>query len=388
MRFFMKKRFHYLDILKCIAIFSVCFYHFSAVSVDLSGGFSRAVLVNRWFYTLNSICVPVFMMVNGALLLSRPLNIRKHYRSLALFCAVYWLWRVITFVLLGAAAGYDFSALGAGDVINHLVLMKDFGSPLLVDHFWFIIMYIRIQLILPLLHCVFNMERKDSAISCAVIMAVLWISCFAVKDYSLVAAALPAAFCALFTDSLTAYSPFTGIYGTMIFFFLLGGIIVRYADRSRKIHPAVYAFVFAAAAAVQTVVYMVEHITLGAGSDLVFGRYNTTTNIVMCVSLFMLAYRCEGIFEKHPKVFAPFETAGQNTISIFYLHWLAGKLVLPMLDIPDGYIVSVITIALMVAVCTAVSIVCRNIPVVKYMFGVVPAAKSGKNTAGEKAVKV
>ena len=59
-----------------------------------------------------------------------------------------------------------------------------------------------------------------------------------------------------------------------------------------------------------------------------------------------------------------------------------------MPDIPDGYIVSVITIALMVAVCTAVSIVCRNIPVVKYMFGVVPAAKSGKNTAGEKAVKV
>lgn len=372
----MQKRLHYLDILKFIAIFSVCFYHFSYIAVDLSQGFSCGVLLNRWLFTLNSICVPVFMMVNGALLLNRPLDIKKHYRNLAIFFAVYWVWRAVTFALLGSARGYDFSALGIGGFISHFVLMQDFGSPLLVDHFWFIIVYIRIQLILPLLHCLFSMKKEDFRMSAAVAMTVLWVSCFAVKDYSLIRFLLPASVSDLFFYSLAEYSPFTEIYGTMIFFFLLGGILVRCADRLKKAGIIVYVAAFAAASAVQTVMYVVEHINTGSGGDLVFGKYNTTTNIVMCISIFMIAYCCENVFERFSKISAPFESVGQNTITVFYLHWIFGQLILPALNIPEGYISSAAAVAAIVFISTSISVICRRIPVVQYLFGVVPPQKN------------
>ncbi|MBQ9844465.1 MAG: acyltransferase [Oscillospiraceae bacterium] len=375
----MKKRFHYLDILKFIAIFCVCFYHFAQVPVDLSSGFSISVLANRGLFTLCSVCVPLFMMVNGALLLNRPLNIKRHYCNLAFFFAVYWVWRIITFALLGAQAGYDFSGLGVEGLINHLVLMLDFGKPLLVDHFWFIIVYIRIQLILPLFKFLFDADKKDFSVCTLVIMAAIWISCFAVRDYRIIAAALPQSLSALNTDSLSAYSPFNDIYGIMVFYFILGGVLIRCSERLKRLSAAVYAAIFAAAATVQTLLYVLEHMTYGSGTDLVFGRYNTTTTIVMCISLFMLAGACENLFEKHHRFFAVFEAAGQHTISIFYMHWLAGKLVLPALNLPSGYPVSVAAISAMVFICTAISLVGRKIPVIKYLFGAVPHTKDVKS---------
>jgi len=316
------------------------------------------------------------MMVNGTVLLNRSLNIKKHYLNLAVFFAVFWVWRLITFALMGANCGYDFSAIDAGGIINHFVLLQDFGAPLLVDHLWFIIVYIRIQIILPLLRYPFVAEEKDFAVCASVIMSFLWIACFAVKDYSLIAAALPSVLSSLVTDSLTSYSPFSGIYGSMIFFFLLGGILGRYADRLKKLHFSVYILFFAAASAVQTVVYVIEHISLGAGTDLVFGRYNTTTNIIMCVSVFIMAHKCEDIFEKYPSIFSVFELAGQNTISVFYLHWLIGKLIMPHLNLPDGYPVSVAAIAALVFLCTIISIAGKKVPVIKYLFGAKPTVEN------------
>lgn len=45
---------------------------------------------------MNSVCVPLFMMVNGALPLGRPFECRRHLaRTLRLFVGVY-LWYLIT----------------------------------------------------------------------------------------------------------------------------------------------------------------------------------------------------------------------------------------------------------------------------------------------------
>ena len=362
----MKKRFHSFDILKCIAIFSVCFYHFSNIPSGISGGFSVSVLTNRYFFTLNSICVPMFMMVNGALLLNRPLNVKKHYRNLLIFFAVFAVWRVITFVVLGVASGYDFSAYTLPQLVSRFVLLLDFGYPLMVDHLWFIASFIRIQLLLPFFRYMFSCEEKDFRIIATVTMAVLWVSCIGVKDFSILQSAFPALLGDFYVETVASYAPFSGIFGTMVFFFLLGSILVKYSDSFKKIPALLFPVGFLGSAAVQVIIFALGYINSGDASDLVFGRYNTTTNLVMCLCPF---------FEKQSRLFRPFEVVGQHTISIFYLHWIIGRTVVDSLDLPAGYIPSIIAVVLLVAVCTVVSVVGRKVPVANYLFGYISPVK-------------
>ena len=61
----------YLDILKILAIVMVCSYHFCwAGGIGFSDPLSFSVGLRRMFFGINSTCVPLFFMVNGALLLS------------------------------------------------------------------------------------------------------------------------------------------------------------------------------------------------------------------------------------------------------------------------------------------------------------------------------
>ena len=74
-----RKRYGYLDILKIIAMMCVCLYHYPWIRhTGYVRPFPADVLALRYFGVFDAVCVPLFMMVNGALVLNRPFNLKKH----------------------------------------------------------------------------------------------------------------------------------------------------------------------------------------------------------------------------------------------------------------------------------------------------------------------
>ena len=82
----MQKRIQYLDIIKVISIFLVVFCHFVLLSETVP---ANILMVACWSG------VPMFFMVNGALLFTRPLKLEKHIRKTILIYIVLVAWRLI-----------------------------------------------------------------------------------------------------------------------------------------------------------------------------------------------------------------------------------------------------------------------------------------------------
>lgn len=94
----MQKRIQYLDIIKVISIFLVVFCHFVLLAETIP---ANIFMVACWSG------VPMFFMVNGALLFTRPLNLSKHIRKTLLIYIVLVLWKLIYLFSIGACARYQ-----------------------------------------------------------------------------------------------------------------------------------------------------------------------------------------------------------------------------------------------------------------------------------------
>ena len=109
-----RQRCAYLDIVKFVAMLCVCLYHFPLTAhVAYSDPLGGTALISRYFRGLNVVCVPLFMMVNGALLLNSRFDLKKHaLRTVKLVIGVY-VWYIVT-QLMG-----HFARDGAAYVAEH-----------------------------------------------------------------------------------------------------------------------------------------------------------------------------------------------------------------------------------------------------------------------------
>ena len=112
----MQKRIQYLDIIKVISIFLVVFCHFVLLAETIP---ANIFMVACWSG------VPMFFMVNGALLFTRPLNLSKHIRKTLLIYIVLVLWKLIYLFSIGALCQVPVANFGKNQILLYLFA---FGS--------------------------------------------------------------------------------------------------------------------------------------------------------------------------------------------------------------------------------------------------------------------
>lgn len=135
------KRIHYLDFLRVIAIFGVIIIHVA------SQGFSKSAISQNYWLGLNfwdslsRICVPLFVMISGALFLNpeRKIKIKHLFRKN--------IWRITTAYIFWNIfyAIYSFYIQGAGRAAIFKILVSGYS------HLWFLPMIVGLYLIVPLL---------------------------------------------------------------------------------------------------------------------------------------------------------------------------------------------------------------------------------------------
>lgn len=134
-----------IDLIKCIAAFSVISVHFF-----LNNGFYSKIITDKMyiaiiFRTLFMICVPLFMITTGYLMKNKTLN-KKYYLGISRVLIIYLLDSIL---YLGYNAIYNDTAFSIRNIVKS-ILYFDIG------YSWYIEMYIGLFLMIPFINLIYN----------------------------------------------------------------------------------------------------------------------------------------------------------------------------------------------------------------------------------------
>lgn len=163
----MKKRNLNLDLIKCVAVFTVLSVHFF-----LNNGFYKLPIVGINMYvavvfrTLFMVCVPLFMIATGYLMKNKKLS-KKYYFGVAKVINIYLLASIVYFTYNIFYNNLDFTYK---DIIKK-ILYFDIG------YSWYVEMYIGLFLLIPFINLIYNnlQNKKEKQV---LILTMLFLTSF------------------------------------------------------------------------------------------------------------------------------------------------------------------------------------------------------------------
>lgn len=379
-----KRRIVGYDVVKSLAMLFVVILHYSFYTRYYSSGTAGTLLT-----TLCVVCVPLFFAVNGALLLPRPFDVRKHIRKTVTIVAVIAMWKNIVALFCIFVDK------------THPVTVKDFLRFQLgggfgeypTGYFWFMNALIAVYLVYPLIKMLF--DCKDG-IALKATLAVLFT--FTVGKDTLVVlldmlgAATHHEFSSIL-DSMTEFYIF-GSYGYVMLYFLVGGLIARemFPDGPKgEIRWPFHSFNRLHAVLVLVLCYALsfgvqrfQHATKGTNLTIDYGYWLLPTFVATCLALMV----CLTVGTRRTGMSAAITgiagCVGRNTFGVYMLHMMAIVLFSKAQTYPaiaavfearlgSGWLVTVMNLAcvlVLFACCLGVSVIARRIPGIRTLFAV------------------
>lgn len=361
-----KRRYGYLDLLKVIAMVCVCLYHFPMIRhTAYARPFGAGVLIARYFRSLSVVCVPLFMMVNGALLLNRPFDCKKHVmRSASLFAGVY-IWYMAT-VVSGHAwkNGWAYVVQNWGGMLRSAQYLGGYDG-IGVSHLWFVQMLAALYLLVPAIKAALDSGDMQIRRGMGFMLGALGVLSFALNDIANVRAAVPV-LRELDFSCLDTFNPMKSLYGSMLVYFVLGSLLHRAYDRLVSAPLWLCAGMAAGGSLALFAEWYLVTIRTEAMADMVYGGYGTLPALAMTVGVFILAAKMERRFRLSEgpagRVIA---LVGRNTLAVYYLHWILGLTALELVRVPGCYFVNLIKALAMVLVCALAGEGLRRIPLLR-----------------------
>lgn len=378
------------DIAKSLAMLFVVILHYSFYTRYYSSGVAGTLLT-----TLCVACVPLFFAVNGALLLPRPLDIRKHLKKTVTIVAVLAVWKTIVALFCVFVDRSHPAPIGT--------LIKDFLRFQLgggfgeypVGYFWFMNALLAVYLVYPLVKLVFD---DPGRIALRTVLAVLFAFTVGKDTLAVLLDMLGAVTHHEFASILGALGEFYifGSYGYVLLYFMAGGLVARAMMHEglrggvdgirwplRAISRPIAALLVVLCYVVSFGIQRFQHATKGTNLTIDYGYWLLPTFAATLLAL-MLCLTVKGTGDKAAPVRAVVETVGKNTFGIYMLHMIAIVLFAKVQAHPalaavfeahlnSGAITTLLNIAcvlILFAACLAVSVVLRQIPVVRTLFTV------------------
>jgi surface polysaccharide O-acyltransferase-like enzyme len=153
-----QNRYYYFDFLRALAIFAVIILHDSADAAGQYGKIPATDWLSAAFYNgLTRCCVPMFVLLSGALLLrsDRDVTISEVFRKrLPKLVIPLVVWSIIY-------EAFQFYTDKGYGTFNLLTALKIFYQGPLVFHFWFLYMMIGIYLVYPILNTFIRAATKS-----------------------------------------------------------------------------------------------------------------------------------------------------------------------------------------------------------------------------------
>lgn len=366
----MKKRILYLDVLKCIAILCVCSYHFSWVSgTEYTGAMLGDVVWKRVVFGMNCICVPLFFMVNGSLVFSKEYESKTWIKNILYFTGQLFVWRFISILVIGVYNGIDCTGNGMRYFANGVFFGEFEGINL--SHMWFIYALVIVYLLFPFVKK-FLCGGKEESVYLNFFMVTLFVMCFFTKTWTTIVKVFPV-LGGIELENIRKFLGFDGMYGPMLFYFMLGGIIYFHKERILKWSKKIFVFGIILGTVGVYVKWYYESVAINGTYDNVFWGYDCISGLLLAASVYVFIMCLEEKMVRLPKIIKNgIALIGRNTVGVYYLHWIIGMTVLPkvyqVLINGSDLLLNLAKSIVLVILCSIISEMVGKIPVLRYLF--------------------
>lgn len=312
-----KKRYLFLDMLKALAIFLVVFYHNLFMDTNFLAGNGWQPYLRYFVQTLFSVCVPIFFFVNGALLLNKSFDLKKHCLKMIRLTCLTIFWGALTLALLYM-------------VSREKIYVRQFVHDLwgwkqgYINHLWFLHTMVIIYIFFPLLKLAFDRAQNVFKFFFAIIMAMTFGNVFLSMALNIIKYIVGVSSLKTGYNFFGVFNPFQGFYSYSLGYFMLGGICFQYRDRLKR---KIYSFVSLGLIPLSMLGLMLYGMVMSSSSkviyDVVWYGYNTIFTLIMVLALFVISLRYRG----EGRVQTAINFVGKNSLVIYLIHELVGKIV-------------------------------------------------------------
>jgi surface polysaccharide O-acyltransferase-like enzyme len=360
-----KEKFDFIDLLKAIASYFVIIYHFNYIDIDFLKKAGAFQYFNYYITTILPICVPIFFLVNGALLLNkRELNIKRHILKIVDFVVLVIVWAVITYVIMSFL--YH-ERIVLADIIKSIYILKQGWT----NHLWFLEALVVLYIFYPLLYTAFNQNRIHFYFF-FVCAAILTLGNTLIVDVATIISYVSNQFTCkdLNKNFFSAFNTFQVLYGYSIVYFMLGGLMIYYKEHFNSTRLRIIAaFTIPLAMGLQFLFGVITSKRQNEIWDCVWHGHDTLFTLLMVVSLFilLLRYKHQGLPGKIIAVI------GQNSLGIYFLHIIVAELTSPILfsnTSANDFFTNGLRALLILAMSLIITIGMKKIPILKYLVSI------------------
>lgn len=348
------KRDFSLDFLKALAIFLVCQTHYMHYK---DNGLNNFVAI------ASCMGVPLFFMVNGALLMNKPLDIERHYKKTLRIFVLCIMWKIISVILMSFIWKKNILENGIAVLLNFVMGRNDLQGYEL-GHFWYLYALVGIYTIFPLFKICYDNEKGKIIIKYILgIIAFFSIGISTLNLFVQIFEYIRGRETELSFNWLNSYYIF-GMYGYCIFWFILGGILypeVKQVKQPKKMKDISF-LLFAIGWLLLFLLNRFQNIT-GTSPFIVVDGYYCVPTVMMCVGIFIIS---KLLLENRQNNMIM--TISRETWGIYMLHIIVGTAFLKVQGryyFECGILLNFIKSVWMIAASLVVIWIMKKIPVVK-----------------------
>lgn len=363
MRQHIKERYEFIDLLKAIAIFFVIIYHFNNLTVSFFETQNTLSYLNYFFESIFSTCVPIFFFVNGALLLNKDFNLKKHISKLITIVILTVAWGIITLLILMS-------------IKNEYMSLVEFAKSLVtwkqqwIDHLWFLQAMVVIYIFFPLIKKTYDNECDSLYFFLVMTFLMTFGNVFLSNCANVLEFIIGKNYLSGNVNFFDEFNAFRGIYGYSFVYFILGGLFFKHKEKfDKKKWISITTSTIVISMIILTLYSVLMSKSNGEIYDIVWYGYDTIPTLCMVIALFILALRYKG----NHKILKLINIVGENSLGIYFIHRILGSLLIKYFKkLPYCHdIVSNLLFALCILFTSLLSVlVLKKIPFVKKLFSI------------------
>ena len=351
-----KERIDYLDVIKFLAIVMVIFCHNPALK--LNSVIDNIFMLSCWA------AVPMFFMVTGSIYLNRKFDFNKWKKKICKTYVVLVAWKLIYFLFFYFYNNLNINEISKGLIIKYLFF---FGQMDWIQsgHMWFIYAYLQVMLIYPLILKSFESDDIQYKRFFDFILIIILVFAFVINDINVIFKF----FCEKFEknifdfDTLLVIFPFNK-YANMLFFFIMGGYLPKIENfiKGNNIKKfAILILIMILSLISMLLIRFCYTKTFTWDGCYLKDGYSYIATVMISISLFeiikLLRIKLNNIFS----------FAAQNTLGIFYIHFIILNLVGKYIS-SEGVLFNLVKTFIVLGVSMSICYLMKKIKVIKEIF--------------------
>ncbi len=357
------QRIVYVDFLKVISIYLVCLYHFNHFRVDILSIDGIGVYRNYFFKGIASTAVPIFIMVNGHLMLNskKEFSYKNHIQKIIRLIILTTIWSVILLVFASIIKGNEYTFKS----FIYSISILESGT---LNQLWYMYALISIYIIYPIIKEMYDKENKILLYYFLGMTFILTFGNVFINILCNVYEYLNGS--NVFVDNGYNFFRNINIYrgtpGYTFVYFIVGALLGKYIRNNGeniKLYIPIITLILGQLLLFGYGIIMTK--SNNTTFDVVFDGYDTIMTLIMSVSIFIVAFKIDYILQKLSRIL---NIIGDNTLGIYLIHPIIGwSLIEWYRNIPKStnIFMNLLFGLLVMLISLGISLVIKKIPFIK-----------------------